>query len=590
MEVEVRVSFLETGVTMLLGMEEGCGVAGPLRSMGLLALPCGLGKCGKCLIHADTEPTTEERERLGAAGLAAGLRLACHTTAKAGLRIAIPQAGKLRVLTDFAQAGYDFKPLVDKVALSVPEPSLEDQRPDLGRLMAAASADACSLSLGRLAALPAFLRSDGPCHVLMQDRELLGFSEHAAHLALVVDIGTTTVAALLADLDSRDILAVRGEGNAQASYGADVISRIQRGMEEGPAPLQKAIVGQINALLRSMLEETRQREVSLLCLTGNTTMLHLLCGLPADNISRAPFIPVATGAVRRAGRELGLDSDAPVYLPPGISAYIGPDITTSLLAANAGGDKKNFLLIDFGTNAETVLYANGNFYACSAAAGPCFEGATLSCGMAGQSGAIDTVYAAPDGVGFTVLGGTEARGLCGSGCIDALALLLLSGHVDETGRLSAEPLAESVLPAPCLADIGARIRDERFYLTPAVYLSQQDIREAQLAKAAVRAGIEMLFQEAGVRASQIETLYMAGGFGSALAPASAARLGLIPRELRDRVSVLGNAAVSGALRYVTERGALETAAALAGRIRYIELSGHSGFSSEYIMQMTFPTG
>ena len=588
MEVEITVTLLDNDATLRLGMEEGVPVAGLLRSLGLLALPCGLGKCGKCLIHADTEPAPEERERLGAAALASGFRLACHTRAKAGMRIAIPKAGKLKVLTDFVRVGHDFKPLVDKIFLSLEEPSLEDQRPDLRRLMEAASASACSLSLGQLALLPDLLRSKGQCHALMQGGELLGFSDCAAHLALVADIGTTTVAAMLLDLDSRDILAVRGEHNAQAPYGADVVSRIQRGMEEGTAPLQQAIVGQINALLRSMLDEAGQKEVSFVCLTGNTTMLHLLCGLPACNISRQPFIPVSTGAMRRNSRELGLDSDAPVYLPPGISAYIGADITTALLAADAVRAKEIFLLIDFGTNAETVLYANGEFYACSAAAGPCFEGATLSCGMAGQSGAIDTVHATPDGMGFTVLGGVEALGLCGSGCIDALALLLQSGHVDETGRLSAEELAESALSASCRAGIGGRIRDERFYLTPDVYLSQKDIREVQLAKAAVRAGIEVLLQEAGIAAAQIETLYMAGGFGSALAPASAARLGLIPTELRDRVSVLGNAAGFGALRYVTEPGALAAADALVSRVRYIELSAHSGFSNEYIMQMTFP--
>lgn len=588
MKVEISVTLLENDSTLLLGVEEGNGVAGPLRAMGLLALPCGIGKCGKCIIYADTEPVAEDLDRLGAAAVASGLRLACHVRARAGMRIAVPRAGKLCVLTDFVRADYSFKPLVDKIFLAPAEPSLEDQRPDLRRLMEAASAGTASLSLAQLAGLPEFMRSGGERRALVQGGELLGFSNSPAHLALVVDIGTTTVAALLADMDSRDILAVRGEHNAQAPYGADVVSRIQRCMEEGTTPLQGAIISQINSMLASLLEEAGQREVSLICLTGNTTMLHLACGLPAHNISRAPFIPVTTGAMRRNGRELGLNSDAPVYLPPGISAYIGADITTALLAADAGRAGENFLLIDFGTNAETVLYANGEFYACSAAAGPCFEGATLSCGMAGQAGAIDTVYAAPEGAGFTVLGDAEARGLCGSGCIDAIALLLRSGHVDETGRLSAEAPEQTDFPVSCREGIGAGIRDDRFCLTPAVYLSQRDIREVQLAKAAVRAGIEVLLREAGITADQVRTLYLAGGFGSALAPASAARLGLFPPELTDRVRVLGNAAGFGALRYVTEEGAVAMAEALVSRIRYIELSAHIGFSNEYILQMMFP--
>lgn len=586
---------------LLLEMEQGECVSAPLRTGGLLSQPCGVGRCGKCLILADTEPCLKEKEILGAAAIASGFRLACYTTAAQGLRITIPRPERLHVLTDFAADEYVFKPVVENRPVHVPVPSLDDQRTDLARLMQAASATSHALTLKRLARLPEILRSGDDVYALVQGDDILGFSLSGDHLALIVDIGTTTVAAFLVDLERRYSMSVRGEHNAQAPFGADVISRIQRSMEDGTEPLQQAMLTQINRLLESMLEETGHTDVSLLSITGNTTMLHLLCGLPPINIGRAPFTPVTSSAMRCNARELGINSDAPVYLPPGISAYIGPDITTAMLAAQAVRAEENFLLIDFGTNAETVLFADGTFYACSAAAGPCFEGATLSCGMAGQPGAVDTVFAAPEGAGYTVLGGGEPRGICGSGCIDAVALLLASGHVDETGRMMPDaefPYAgsaaisgkgeEPTMTQACFAGIGREIREDCFFLTPSVFISQKDVREVQLAKAAVRAGIEVLLEEAGIIAEQVQRLYLAGGFGSAMSPAGAARLGLIPVELAGRVRVLGNAAGFGALRYVTEQGAIEEAEKLVSRVRYIELSAHSGFSAHYVEQMMFP--
>ena len=228
-----------------------------------------------------------------------------------------------------------------------------------------------------------------------------------------------------------------------------------------------------------------------------------------------------------------------------------------------------------------LLYTDnfdGKLLACSAAAGPCFEGATLSCGMAGQDGAIDAVEADDaQGLRFSTIGGAPAQGICGSGVLDALALLLDAGCVDETGHLEADD-----------SPLGRRIRDDALLLTDAVRFSQRDIREVQLAKAAVRAGMEILLREAGLRYDDIRRLYLAGGFGSAMRPRSAARIGLIPAELEQRVHVLGNAAGFGALRYVTEKDAQTAASELIRRTRYIELSAHSGFSESYVEQMTFP--
>lgn len=595
----VSITVRHDGGTTVLRAEAGAPLAPLLREAGLITLPCGVGKCGKCLIHAGTEPCGEERALLGEAAVASGLRLACHTRAAEGLEIAIPQAGALRVLTRFAQADYPFRPIVERRPFTMPEPSLDDQRSDLQRLLDACGAKSHALGLSQLAALPAFIRDgrrnggrgggcdDGHGNAcgfgLMHGETLVGYTDSDEAYALIVDIGTTTVAALLVDTARKRVVAARGEHNAQSPYGADVISRIRHEMEweerrNGPNPLQQAITRQISAMLAGLLEKAGIDDVDFLSLTGNTTMMHLLCGLPGEHISKAPFIPATLEPMRLPAADLGIPSRAAAFLLPGISAYIGADIVASLLAADAHRDQPPFLLVDLGTNAETVLCANGTFYACSAAAGPCFEGATLSCGMAGQDGAIDTVFPGPErGLSFTTIGGAPARGLCGSGVLDALALLLDAGIVDETGRLEADA-----------SPLGGRIEDDALIFTDTVRLTQKDIREVQLAKAAVRAGIDILLREAGIGAKDVARLYLAGGFGSAMRPESAARIGLIPEELSGRVKVLGNAAGSGALRYATEEGAPESALGIIRRTRYIELSAHAGFTDAYVERMLFP--
>lgn len=503
------------------------------------------------------------------------------------------------MLTRFAQSDYPFRPIVERRPFAMPEPSLDDQRSDLQRLIDACGAKGHALGLGQLAALPAFIRnarsnarSNGGCgdghgnvcgFGLMHGETLVGYTASDEAYALIVDIGTTTVAALLVDTARRRVVAARGEHNAQSPYGADVISRIRHETEweehrNGPNPLQQAIAKQVSAMLAGLLEQAGIGDVDFLSLTGNTTMMHLLCGLPGEHIGKAPFIPATLEPMRLPAADLGIASQAPAFLLPGISAYIGADIVASLLAADAHRSQPPFLLVDLGTNAETVLCASGTLYACSAAAGPCFEGATLSCGMAGQDGAIDTVSPDPErGLSFTTIGDAPARGLCGSGVLDALALLLDAGIVDETGRLEADA-----------SPLGARITDDALTFTDSVRFTQKDIREVQLAKAAVRAGIDILLREAGMETADVARLYLAGGFGSAMRPESAARIGLIPEELSDRVTVLGNAAGSGALRYATEEGAAESALGIIRRTRYIELSAHAGFTDAYVERMLFP--
>lgn len=631
-----------------LRLPEGQPVGAALRERGLLAQPCGAGRCGKCRILLDDAaegtptarpaPTEQERALLRPEDLERGVRLACCTRAVPGLSLEIPRQGRDAVLTEFAAAPWAWSPRVRMVTFAMPEPSLEDQRSDAAALLHAAGATAQDLDLAQLATLPAYRRERTLGHALVstssaapvllplaapasgcgcdsashaapdaalertsgkaadiaadtaahsstdaaQGGVLLGFAPTADHRALIIDIGTTTLAALLADLNSGVILAAHGEANAQRGFGADVVTRIRHAMEHGTDSLHEAVRGQINALLarqqRQGLGDAAAGDPTLLVITGNTTMLHFFCGISAGHIGRAPFIPAFLHALQGNARRFGLESDAALCVMPGISAYIGADITASLLAAGAHTATRPFLLLDLGTNAEIVLFDGTTFHACSAAAGPCFEGAALECGMPGQDGAIDRVWHNGDAPAFSVLGGGAPLGLCGSAVLDAVALLLETGALDESGRLEAV--------GPLAAHIVRHNDQPAFLIAPSVLLTQKDIREVQLAKAAVRAGVETLCVLAGLEATQVDVVYLAGGFGSRLALRSALRMGLIPPLPPERVRVLGNAAACGALRYATEAG--DPAAHIIRRTRHLELSGQAAFCAAYMEHMTFP--
>lgn len=568
---------------IVLNAEKGVVLSSALREAGLLALPCGVGKCGKCLIYAATEPSSEEIAVLGNEKIAKGLRLACCTKAEEGLAITLSLQNEPEVLTAFNKLDYEYDPLIKRKKIEVSEPSLEDQRTDLQRLLDGSGCENYFLSGNKLAKLPYELRKNGVKYAVIENNDLIGFSDSETSYGLIVDIGTTTVAMLLINTAYQTISAL-GRQNAQAPFGADVISRIHREIEwrnngcKGDNPLQHAIISQINDLMKQMLSEHNVEDADFICFTGNTTMMHMLSGLPSEFISKAPFIPVMSCARRLHAEYLGIRSQAVCYLMPCISSYIGADIVASLLAANAHYPQEPFILIDLGTNAEIVLHWENNFLSCSAAAGPCFEGATLSCGMAGSKGAIDKVSAnGQNGFIVSTIGNAEAEGICGSGIIDSAALLLDEKIIDETGRLCE---SNSVL--------SKYVHGDSFYLTKKVFISQKDIREIQLAKAAVRAGIEVLLSEADLRAEDIHTLYLAGGFGSSIRKESAVRIGLIPESLRDKVYVLGNGAGFGALRYVTEAHVQEKVNKLTRKMRYIELSNHADFSNSYVEHMIFP--
>lgn len=405
-------------------------------------------------------------------------------------------------------------------------------------------------------------------------------------LGAAADIGTTTVVLYLYDLKDGTLLATKSEMNAQCGYGADVISRISwcAEHEDGLETLSRAVQDQIARLLRDACEEAccAFEAVGRVSIAGNTVMQHLYAGLPAQPIAVAPFTPLSLFGTQTDGAAFGLPGKR-VYLAPCVAGYVGGDITAGLLASGASRDDGPCLFLDVGTNGEMAIVHRGRIVSCATAAGPAFEGAEIACGMAAREGAIDKVRLEGGAVRCSVLGGGTAEGICGSGLVDALAVMLELGAVDETGRMLPPGEApDAALGYLCEASDGVR-----FVLQDGVYVSAADVRKLQLAKAAVAAGIETLLDALGLTAEDLTALYLAGGFGSFLNKHAAARIGLFPKCLVENLIACGNSAGAGASAALCSDEALQELTRLAASVEYLELSGNRVFSEAYIDAMEF---
>ena len=408
-------------------------------------------------------------------------------------------------------------------------------------------------------------------------------------LGLAVDLGTTTVACFLYELSTGQLLGTRGERSAQRAFGADVLSRILCCSEspEGLGKLASAAREQVRCLAQTLSREAGRRteEIQRVAVAGNTTMQHIFAGLSPVGLGAAPFTPRSLfGAELEASRLLpGLAPGAALYLAPALAGYVGGDVTAGLYAAGAAEYDGLCLYLDIGTNGEMGLGSREGFLCCAAAAGPAFEGAEIACGMDAADGAIDRVCLRDGLPTIHVLGGGKARGLCGSGLIDTAAALLDCGALTPAGRLlPPEEAPEALQRFLRRGEDGIM----RFYLTEEVYVSAADLRELQLAKAALRAGAETLLALRGKSAEDLDCLLIAGGFGAYMDLRSALRIGLLPPVPMERIRHVGNAAGAGAALALSmsERVAMES---FSTRCSYHELSGSALFTELYVEHMAF---
>jgi uncharacterized 2Fe-2S/4Fe-4S cluster protein (DUF4445 family) len=411
------------------------------------------------------------------------------------------------------------------------------------------------------------------------------------------DLGTTTVVGELWDLVSGRRLAVASRTNPQRECGADVISRAEHAARDsaGLWRLQRLAAGCLAEILGECLDAAGAApgDVHDLVVAGNTVMEHLLFGVSPEHIAQSPFVPVFTRMRAVPAADLGVPAAAGTMLSamPAVSGYVGGDIVAGLLATRLLDEPQgNVLFIDIGTNGEMVLVSGGKATSCSTAAGPAFEGARISRGMRAMSGAIEEVRFDGQDLECLTIDGAAPRGICGTGLIDAAAELLRTGVLDGSGRLLEPGELPAALPAALRARVRASEAGPEVLLGAGgeVPLTGRDLRELQLAKAAVRAGTEILLAEAKLAAPDLARVILAGAFGSYIDPANALAIGLLPEVPVERVAFGGNTSAAGARLALLDHAVRDRAEALAREVRYLELSGRADFQERFAEAMFFP--
>jgi uncharacterized 2Fe-2S/4Fe-4S cluster protein (DUF4445 family) len=576
----------------------------------------GHGTCHKCRIQVTSDvevPVTRHDVRTFTRDqLSAGWRLGCLLHATRDLAVEVPP---LTTRPKAATVGIGrqviLRPALQKRYVELSEATLADQRTDLVRLTDAIDDLELTADLHVLRRLATVLRpADFKVTAVILDEALVDVEPGdttAFRYAIAFDLGTTTVVGTLLDVGTGTPLAVASALNAQQPFGGDVITRISATMMDPAAlgRLQQAAGATLADLAGRVCREAGidPSDVYEVAVAGNATMTALVLGIDPEPLGVAPFVMAAAQppAVLASDIGLSLHPRARAFFFPALGAYVGGDIVAGMLATVMDRDKRSRLFIDVGTNCEIVLSDGETLLSTAAPAGPAFEGGAIRCGMRAADGAIEVVKVDPHAedpdaaVTLGVIGDVEPRGLCGSGLVDAVAELVRVGLLDASGRLVPDEDAKGI--APALADRLSLVGEERVFLLhrpapdtdPAecVYLSQRDVRELQFAKAAISTGWSLLLEQLGLEHRDVQQVLLAGSFGSYLSPASAVRIGLVPRLPVLRIVAAGNVAGEGAkmaLLSVRERaGAL----ALLEEVTYVELSDRPDFNDAFVEQLSF---
>ncbi len=504
-----------------------------VRLVGLhLPSDCGGGgTCGKCslVLQPAPKPTLNDEKRISSDELAQGVRLACQHKVTEDTRVVLTkQRGEVQILTEG----------------------------------------------------------------ISRQEEWILDSEGKGRYGIAIDLGTTTIVAYLLALDSGVQMSQLASLNPQVAFGEDVISRITHAIrvENGQMELSKRVTTEIDSMVGSLIEGSDSDIESLtrMAIVGNTAMHHLLLRADVSTLGVTPYEPSIRDALVTSGSELGLVStpNIEVFLPPNIAGFVGGDTVGFILSQRLDLSDQIVVGIDVGTNGEIVLSNQGDLSCCSAAAGPAFEGATIRYGMRGQEGAIEhVVIEDPEKPPkITIIGDVVPQGICGSAIVDIVAEMRRTGILNENGRMQLDSPRvyrdDDFGSSYLLVDESATSRKISF--------TQKDVRQVQLAKAAIHAGITILLQEAGLTAKDIDSVMLAGAFGSYIKPESALRIGLLPPIKKAQIIQVGNAAGEGAKALLLSSEARKIADDFVSKVKYIELASHNDFQPIFIESTNFP--
>jgi uncharacterized 2Fe-2S/4Fe-4S cluster protein (DUF4445 family) len=552
-----------------------------------LGLYCqGRGICGKCFVEildgALPLLNPVEKELLSRMGLSASHRLACQFVVESDLRLRIPEhalLGRVAVLAPAFDIQVAFEPVIKKYPVLLPYAEISGAEAELDILFRTIKSGPLQVPLAVAQSLPTVLKQSSRLitAVVREERELEAVEPgdtSAQVWGVAFDLGTTTLAAELVDLTSGRAVGQKAALNSQASYGADVVSRISLACADPSraAALRRAVLSDMNRIIRELAEPAGLAACSVqaVSIAGNTAMDHLLLGMPVDTLAVAPFNPVFSSLSGLSAAELGLDvhPQASVYIAPNIRSFVGGDTSAGLVACGFDEGRKTALYIDLGTNGEIVLRKGRKMWATSTAAGPAFEGMNISCGMLALPGAVYKVEpAAGKSFRCATISGAPAKGVCGTGLIDAASLSLERGLLTPQGQISAA--------------------SRSIALTGGLCLSQKDIRELQLAVGAVKTGMRMMLEANGLKSADLEEIIVAGAFGSYLSVERSVRLGLLPDVDRQRIRFLGNTSLAGAKAFLVSVPARRKAEDTAKRTEHFALASQPGFQEAFLSSLEF---
>ncbi len=575
----------------------------------------GVGVCAKCKVNVRsgigsiTPVTTREKDALDPLELASGMRLACQATV-CGLGhivVEVPQEsqrGHHRLLAAGTERKVRLEPAVTKVLLKLPPATLKDLRADDDRLFAILSRKAkgkLHIAQGVHSHLPGALRKQDwmATVTLYRMKEIIrvepGDTTDRVY-GIAVDIGTTKVVAYLLNLKTGEVLGSESMPNPQIPFGEDVIARITftNKTPEGLEKLQTTIAVGIDELILKLCEDEAIMPDDILeaMVVGNTAMHHIFFGIPPQHLAAAPYAPAVRTSlcVSPSNVKLSMYPFGRVCSLPNIAGFVGADAVADLIASGLYNDKKIGMMIDIGTNTEIIAGNKDRLISCSCASGPAFEGAHISYGMRAATGAIERVWIDPESldVKLRTVDDAPPRGICGSGAVDAVAELFKNRLIDSSGRINTSAgfartrKGRKDLPEFVLATGGESSTGEDIVIT------QHDIQEIQLAKAAIFTGVSVLMKKLRLRASEIERVYAAGAFGTYVDAASAITIGMYPDVPVERITFIGNAAGSGARMCLRSTSMRDLADELSKKVRYVELAAEKDFQSEFAKAMFLP--
>jgi uncharacterized 2Fe-2S/4Fe-4S cluster protein (DUF4445 family) len=566
--------------------------------VGLSNVCGGKGTCGKCKVQlvsgAASEPTSRERAAFQPIQLEQGWHLACQTFPSADCTVHVPVESMTtpqRTQLEGQEVPVRLKAPVKARRVEMSPPSLRDTLGDADRLKQALKDQRrvrCErIDFGLMSTLSDRLREcHWHCQALVRKDEIISVcAKPCRYLGLAVDFGTTKLAGYLVDMTRGKTLASKGTMNPQISYGEDIIARCNMAIasKDGAVQMQKLAADAISELGATMAAEigAAPDDIVEAVVVGNTAMHHLYLGLPVRQLALAPFVPAVSGDLDIKARDLGIRiaPGAYVHVLPNIAGFVGADHVSMLLATDVRSLKGPTVALDIGTNTEVSLVHRGEISSVSCASGPAFEGGHIKDGMRAGAGAIERVRIMKDAVEYETIDDAAPVGICGSGIIDMVAQLHLSGITDGGGRM--RPGHPRVRNRDGQYEFVLATEEQR-QGQPAIVFTQHDVRELQLGKAAIRAGVGTLLEASRVREEDIAEIIIAGAFGSYLDVSSALDIGMFPPLPADRFRQVGNAAGMGAKRALISTDQRAEARAIARQARYVELAGSPAFNKSFI--------